>query len=102
MACSAPPDNSQGYRMNRLFAPPRAGTPGTWKRWMPTWHLGFYGVLIVSTAFALGDTTQPVTLRLLCAGLSLLFGFWYAYMIIWHDQWWRQTRPMLIYAAGAL
>jgi signal transduction histidine kinase len=88
--------------MNRLFASPQAGTPGTWKRWMPAWHLVFYGVLIVSTAFALTDTTQPVALRLLCAGLSLLFGLWYAYMIIWHDQWWRQTRPMLIYAAGAL
>jgi signal transduction histidine kinase len=88
--------------MNRFFAPPQAGTPGTWKRWMPAWHLVFYGVLVVSTAFALTDTTQPVVLRLLCAGLSLLFGLWYAYMIIWHDQWWRQTRPMLIYAAGAL
>ena len=69
---------------------------------MPTWHLVFYGVLIVSTVFALTDTTRPVTLRLLCAGLSLLFGFWYAYMIIWHDQWWRRPRPMLIYAIGAM
>jgi signal transduction histidine kinase len=88
--------------MNRLFVPPQAGTPGTWKRWMPAWHLVFYVVLIVSTAFALADATRPVMLRLAGVGLSLLYGFWYAYMIIWHDQWWRQTRPMLIYAAGAL
>jgi signal transduction histidine kinase len=88
--------------MNRLFAPPQAGTPGTWKRWMPAWHLVFYVVLIVSTAFALADATRPVMLRLAGVGLSLLYGFWYAYIIIWHDQWWRQTRPMLIYAAGAL
>jgi signal transduction histidine kinase len=88
--------------MNRLFAYSGAGTPGTWKRWMPAWHLVFYSVLIVSTAFALADATQPIAQRLLCAGLSLLFAFWYAYMIIWHDRWWRQTRPMLIYAAGAM
>jgi signal transduction histidine kinase len=88
--------------MNRLFVSPNTGMPGTWKRWMPTWHLVFYGVLIVTTAFALADATQPVALRLLCAGLSLLLGFWYAYMIIWHDRWWRQVRPMMIYAIGAL
>ena len=58
---------------------------------MPAWHLVFYSVLILTTAFALADTAQPVTQRLLCAGLSALFGFWYAYMIIWHDRWWRQT-----------
>ncbi len=88
--------------MNRLFAPPQAGTPGTWKRWMPAWHLVLYGVLIVSTVYALADTVQLVTSRLLCAGLSLVYGLWYAYMIIWHDRWWRRTRPMVIYAVGAL
>ena len=69
---------------------------------MPAWHLLFYSVLILTTAYALADAVQPVTQRLLCAGLSALFGFWYAYMIIWHNRWWHQTRPMLIYAAGAM
>jgi hypothetical protein len=69
---------------------------------MPAWHLLFYSVLILTTAYALADAAQPVAQRLLCAGLSALFGLWYAYMIIWHDRWWRQTRPMLIYAAGAM
>jgi hypothetical protein len=37
--------------MNRLISPSQNGTLGTWRRWMPAWHLLFYSVLILTTAY---------------------------------------------------
>lgn len=69
---------------------------------MPLWHAISYGTLITAALLMLSDTTLPPAQHVLGLILSGIWGFWYWFMIIHHQHWVRQPRPMLIYMAGAL
>lgn len=73
-----------------------------WDRFVPVWHLLFYGMLALATVITVMDGDITIERRWLAVGVSALMAGWYWYRLLTRRQQWGHLPSLLLYFGVAL